>query len=323
MHTRLALDGRAIGLMVLLCGAWSLQQISLKAVAGDVSPMLMVGLRSGVAGLLVAALMRWRGEGLQLYAGRWRPGLVVGALFALEYLLVAEGLRFTHASHVVVFLYTAPIFAALGLHWKLPAERLHWAQWVGIGIAFAGISVAFLGRGAGATDLADERVLLGDLLSLLAGAAWGATTVTIRCTSLTSAPATETLLYQLVAAFVLLVPAALALGQSRFEPTPAAWAHLAFQSVIVSFASFLVWVWLLRRYLASRLGVLSFMTPVFGIVLGIWLLDEPLEPSFILGSGLVLGGILLVSGYGWLQQMLGSAHARSKLATRAEGAGPV
>lgn len=309
MPTRTALDGRAVGLMVLLCLVWSLQQISLKAVAGDLSPMLMVGLRSGVAALLVVALMRWRGEGLHLHAGRWRPGLVVGALFALEYVLVAEALRFTHASHVVVFLYTAPIFAALGLHWKLPAERLHWLQWAGIGIAFAGIAVAFLGRGAGSAERVDGQVLLGDLLSLLAGAAWGATTVTIRCTRLTSAPSTETLLYQLAGAFVMLVPAALMLGQSRFEPTPAAWAHLAFQSVIVSFASFLAWVWLLRRYLASRLGVLSFMTPVFGIVLGIWLLDEPLEASFIAGSGLVLGGILLVSGCGWLRQWLGGGRA--------------
>ena len=274
-----------------------------------------------MAALLVAALMRWRGEGLRLRTGRWRPGLVVGALFAFEYLLVAEALRFTHASHVVVFLYTAPIFAALGLHWKLPAERLHWAQWVGIAIAFAGIAVAFLGRSPVGIDALGGDVLLGDFFALLAGAAWGATTVTIRCTSLTAAPATEALLYQLASAFVLLVPAALTLGQSRFEPTPAAVGHLAFQSVIVSFASFLVWFWLLRRYLASRLGVLSFMTPVFGIALGIWLLDEPLEVSFIVGSGLLLGGIVMVSGYGWLQQVLGSGRATSRLSTRIEGAG--
>ncbi len=323
MDTRTALDGRAIGTMVLLCLIWSLQQISLKAVAGDVSPMLMVCVRSGVAALLVAALMRWRGEGLQLHAGRWRPGLVVGALFALEYVLVAEGLRFTHASHVVVFLYTAPLFAALGLHWKLPAERLHWLQWAGIGVAFGGIALAFLGRGAGTANLANEHVLLGDLLSLLAGAAWGATTVTIRCTGLSAAPATETLLYQLAGAFALLIPAALVTGQVHFQATPAAWAHLAFQSVIVSFASFLVWCWLLRRYLASRLGVLSFMTPVFGIVLGIWLLDEPLEPGFVVGSGLVLVGILLVSGAGWLRQMMNQNHPGPTQPAKARGGRPV
>ncbi len=302
MDTRLALDRRAIGLMLLLCLTWSLQQISLKAVADDVSPILMVGLRSGGAALLVAALMWWRGEGLTWRDGRWRPGLVVGALFAFEYLLVAEALRLTHASHVVVFLYTAPIFAALGLHWKLPAERLHGLQWVGIGIAFAGIVVAFLGRGPGGEAMGRD-VLLGDVLALLGGAGWGATTVTIRCSKLSSAPATETLLYQLVAAFVLLVPTALLLGQGHFVPTPRAWGHLAFQTIVVSFASFFVWFWLLRRYLASRLGVFSFATPVFGVVLGIGLLHEPVETSFVIGSGLVLAGILLVSGYSWLLQL--------------------
>jgi drug/metabolite transporter (DMT)-like permease len=323
MDTRIALDSRAIGTMVLLCLLWSLQQISLKAAAADVSPMLMVGMRSGVAVLLLGGLMRWRGEGLQWHTGRWRPGLVVGALFALEYVLVAEALRLTHASHVVVFLYTAPLFAALGLHVKLPAERLQWVQWVGIGLAFAGIAVAFLGRGAGRAEISGERVLVGDLLSLAAGAAWGATTVTIRSTRLSAAPATETLLYQLVGALVLLIPAALISGQAHFKATPAAWAHLAFQSVVVSFASFLVWFWLLRRYLASRLGVLSFMTPVFGIVLGIWLLGEPLEWSFIVGSGLVLGGILLVSGAAALGPSGGSGRSKPIASIRAEGAGPV
>lgn len=40
----------------------------------------------------------------------------MGGLFGLEFLLVGEGMRHTSASHMVVFLYTAPIFAALGLH---------------------------------------------------------------------------------------------------------------------------------------------------------------------------------------------------------------
>lgn len=43
---------------------------------------------------------------------------------------------------MVVFLYTAPIFAALGLHWRLPAERLAPLQWLGIALAFCGIVIA-------------------------------------------------------------------------------------------------------------------------------------------------------------------------------------
>ena len=288
------LDARAMGVMTLLCLIWSLQQISLKAVADQVSPMLMVALRSAVALVLLAVLMRRRGEGPD--ARRWKPGLVVGALFGLEYLLVAEALRLTGASHVVVFLYTAPVFAALGLHLRLPAERLGAQQVAGIAVAFGGIALAFLGADAASSASKDSRALLGDGLALLAGAAWGATTVTIRCSSLASAPATETLLYQLVGAFVLLLPASWLTGQMRFEPSAVVWMHLGFQSLIVSFASFLAWCWLLRRYLASRLGVFSFLTPLFGVGLGVGLLGESLETPFVLGSVLVLAGIGLVSG---------------------------
>jgi drug/metabolite transporter (DMT)-like permease len=300
MDTRLPLDNRAAGLMLLLCLTWSLQQISLKAAADAVGPMLMVALRSGIAALGVAALMYWKGEGLALSQGRWRPGLLAGSLFALEYLLVAEALRLTHASHVAVFLYTAPAFAALGLHLRLPAERLAPLQWAGLGVAFAGVALAFLGRGGPQADLATSQVLLGDLLALLGGVSWGATTVAIRCSSLSNAPASETLLYQLVCAFAWLLPAAFLSGQGHFHAGPTAWLHLGFQSLIVSLASFLLWFWLLRRYLASRLGVFSFLTPVFGVVLGMVLLGEPLDPAFAAGGGLVLAGVLLVGGHGWI-----------------------
>ena len=310
METRHALDGRAIGMMVLLCLVWSLQQVVLKATAADIAPVLQIGLRSGVACVLVGLVMAWRGERMRVSDGTWQPGIMVGLLFGVEFLLVGQGLRLTSASHMVVFLYTAPIFAALGLQWKLPSERLGVAQWAGIGLAFTGIALAFLARSQ-PTGNAVATSLWGDLLGLMAGAAWGATTVVVRCTRLSSAPATHTLLYQLLGAFVLLLGAAFATGQTHFNPTPQVWASLVFHSVIVSFASFLLWFWLLRKYLASRLGVYSFMTPLFGIVLGAWLLREPLEWSFLVGAVPVLAGIVLVSGGERVTQALNGLLRRS------------
>lgn len=299
MDTQKAIDGQAIGMMLILCMIWGLQQVAIKAAAPDIAPVLQIALRSGIAALLVGALMLGRGERLSGSDGTWRPGLLVGVLFALEFLLVGEGLRHTTASHMVVFLYTAPVFSALGLHWKLPAERLQKVQWLGMGLAFAGLVVAFFGRTPHAMSGA---MLWGDFLGLLAGMAWGMTTVVVRCSSLARVSATQTLLYQLVGAFVLLLVAAMAMGQIGFNPTPLALGSLLFQALVVSFASFLVWFWMLRRYLASRLGVLSFMTPLFGVGFGVWLLNEPLEPSFLLGAMLVLAGILQVTGSGLSQR---------------------
>lgn len=308
MDSRRAPDTRAIGLMVVLCMIWGMQQVVLKAAAGDVSPLLQIALRSGIAVALLGLLMRWRGEGLDL-AGQWRPGLLVGGLFALEFLLVGEGLRFTTAAHMVVFLYTAPIFVALGLHWKLPAERLAAGQWLGVGLAFGGIALTFLGREPSTPGGAAAEMLWGDALALLAGLAWAATTVAVRLSRLAQAPATQTLFYQLAGGFLLLLPTALLLGQGGFRPTPLAWGSLLFQGLVVSFASYLAWYWLLRHYLAAQLGVFAFMAPLFGVAFGVWLLDEPLEPGFLAGALLVCAGLVLVSGQGWLKAALGRRRA--------------
>jgi drug/metabolite transporter (DMT)-like permease len=294
-------DPKAIGLLVVLCAIWGMQQVVLKATASDISPIMQIALRSGVAALLVGLVMWWRKEPMNLRDGTLRPGVVVGILFGLEFLLVAEGLRHTSASHMVVFLYTAPIFAALGLHWQLRAERLGTVQWLGIVLAFCGIALTFLGRST-PTSVVSGHGLWGDFLGLLGGVAWAATTVVVRSSTLSKAPATQTLLYQLIGAFVLLLAGAFATGQARFNPTPLVWASLVFHSLVVSFASFLVWFWLLRHYLASRLGVFSFLTPLFGIVFGAWLLREPIELSFLLGALPVLVGIVLVSGGGRITQ---------------------
>lgn len=299
---RQPLDARATTLMVGLCALWGLQQVVLKATARDFAPVLQIALRSGIAALLVAGLMRWRGESMP-WATSWRPGLAAGALFALEYLFVGLGLRWTSAAHMSVLLYTAPIWAALGLHLWVPSERLAPLQWAGVALAFAGIVVVF-GVRAEPLTLGAPGMLWGDALGLAAGIAWGATTVVIRTSRLAHLPATPTLLYQLLMAFALLTPAAALMGQAVLRPSAVVWASLAFHAVVVSFASFLVWFWLLRHYLASRLGVLSFLTPLFGMGLGAWLLQEPLQPSFVVGAALVLAGAVLVNAHGLLPPWL-------------------
>lgn len=289
--SRRPVDGLALGLMLLLCLTWALQQILVKAVAADAAPLLQIGLRSALSAVLVAAVMGVQGQRPD-WRRNGRAGLLVGTLFGVEFLLVAEALRLTTAAHTVVFLYTAPMFAAIGLHFRVAAERLRARQWLGIVLAFGGIAWAFL-RAPAATGPGVS--LAGDLLALAAGAAWGATTIAIRGSRLAQAPASEALLYQLLGAAVLLLAATAITGQTALRPTPALLGSLAFQAVVVSFASFLVWFWLLRRYVAATLGVFTFMTPLFGVALGVWLLGEPLEPGFVQGAVLVLAGMLLVS----------------------------
>lgn len=302
MDERKALDQTASSLMIVLCMVWGLQQVILKMAASDISPLMQIALRSGLAALLLLPLVLLDKKSQLMNPKNLKAGALVAVLFSLEFFLLAQALQLTSASHAVVLLYTAPIFVALGLHWKLPSERLTLLQWTGIGIAFIGIVVTFIRPQQIGVNTFQQQMLWGDLYALAAAIAWAATTVTVRLSSLAQAAVTQTLFYQLAGSFILLLGLAFFMGQAVVQWTPLVIGSLTFHTLIVSFASFLAWFWLLRNYLASRLGVFSFLTPLFGIIFGVWLLDENIEANFIFGTALVLLGILVVSLQGWLRK---------------------
>lgn len=291
--TRKPLDGFSIASMVGLCVIWGFQQVAIKISAPDMSPVLQVGIRSAGAALLVLAVMLVRRENLSLRDGTLGPGLLVGLLFGGEFLAVSMGLNYTTAGHMAVFLYTAPIFTVLGIPFLSREERMNRKQWLGAGVAFAGVAMAFSGSffGPGGKDM-----LLGDALGILGGILWAATTLVIRGSRLSETPATKTLLYQLAGAGLMLPVYAWFSGKmGSVVWTPRLGANLVFQTVVVAFASYLYWFWLLRKYLASRLSVFSFLTPMFGISFGVLILKEPLDPRFVIGALLVLTGITIVN----------------------------
>ena len=307
MHCHKPLDGTAGGLMVLVCAILALQQIAIKAAGPDMAPILQVVIRSGAAALFVGAYLRCKGLGLLPDKGKRLAGLAVGVLFTLEFFFVAEGLRFTDASRMVTMLYTAPAFAALGLHAFIPEERLSRVQWGGMALAFCGVTLAVYDKDAASGFFAGSKVF-GDFLGLLAGVSWGATTVVIRA-KLSEIPATQTTFIQLFTCFCLLLPGTALTGAFSFAMTGIVWASLAFQILIVCVVAMLLWYWLLTVYPASQLGVLSFLTPVFGIIFGIVLLDESVEPKFAAGAAMVLAGIALVSGWRWFARHM--PHGRN------------
>jgi len=187
--------------------------------------------------------------------------------------------------------YLAPCLTALGLHWFIAAERLHAIQWSGVLLAFAGVAVAF------ADGFASDRAsLLGDAFGVIAAALWAATTVVIRTTRLAGISASKTLFYQLaVSAAALPLGSVLMAEPGIVAATPLAIASLLYQGGIVAFATYLTWFWLLTRYLAARLSVFAFLTPLFGVLAGVTVLGEPIRPAFLAAVLLVGGGIYLVN----------------------------
>jgi drug/metabolite transporter (DMT)-like permease len=288
------LDTLAVATLVFCCFLWGLNQVAAKAALPEVPALWQAAARSLGGAVLVWGWSRLRGIALFTPDGSLAGGLLAGALFGAEFLCIFIGLQFTTASRMVVFIYISPFVVALGMPFIARAERLSPTQMAGLLLAFAGVAWAF--AEGFASPAAGPRQLLGDALGVAAGVLWGATTLAIRGTALSNAPAEKTLLYQLAVSGVLLGAAAL-LGDARWPATlsPLAWASMLFQVVAVTSFSYLVWFWLIRSYPATRLASFTLLTPVFGLVLGAALLGEAITARLVTALVAVATGIVLVN----------------------------
>jgi drug/metabolite transporter (DMT)-like permease len=142
---------------------------------------------------------------------------------------------------------------------------------------------------------ADPNQLLGDLMMVAAAAAWAATTLVIKASSLIRISAEKTLLYQLAVGVPIFGLGALAFGERVIGiPSPVAIGSLIYQTLVVS-TTFIAWFALIVRFSASRLSAFTFLTPIFGVAAGHLVLGDPLTPAFALAVLLVAGGLILVN----------------------------
>lgn len=286
------LDAIASGVVVILCLSWGINQVAAKFAIHDIPPLTQAAVRSLAAAVLIAAWCRLRGIALFARDGTLWYGTAAGVLFAVEFILIYQGLLYTTATRAILFIYLAPFFVVLGARILLPADRFKLAQWLGLGLSFAGMLIAF---GVPMPAL-DPRQLTGDVMMIGAALFWAATTLTIKATPLTRASAEKVMLYQLVISGPIMAVAAIVAGE-RMTSMPSAMAigSLIYQTVWVVSVTYVVWFALIARFSASRLSAFTFLTPLFGVAAGHILLGEPLTPAFAAAVAMVAAGLVLVN----------------------------
>jgi drug/metabolite transporter (DMT)-like permease len=284
------LDAVAALIMVALTLSWGLNQVSIKLTLPEIPPFIQATVRSIGAFLTIALWARYRGVSLSVRDGTLIGGVIAGALFGFEFLLIFPALQFTAASRATLFIYTAPFVVALGST-VLLGERLRFSQWLGLVLSFAGLVIAF-----GVPDAsASGKQFVGDLMLVGAGIAWGATTLVIKGSKLRTAPAEKVLAYQLAVSIPILALGALVMGERMGTPGAAALGWLAYQTFWVVSVTFAIWFAMVQRYSASRLSAFTFLTPLFGVASGHFVLGEPISWAFGLAVALVIGGLILVN----------------------------
>lgn len=282
----------AAAVVVMLCLSWGFNQVAVKLALHDIPPLMQGAIRSVVATLLVGGWCQLRGVPLFTRDGTLKPGLLAGFLFGCEFICIYQGLAFTTATRAVVFLYLAPFFVVLGARIFLPADRFRLSQWLGLCLSFTGMMVAF----GLPTPALDPRQTLGDILTIAGAMFWAATTLTIKASRLNGTSPEKVMLYQLIVSAPMLAIAAYIAGESMTHwPDRQAIAWLSYQTVWVVSVTFVLWFALIKKFSANRLSAFSFLTPLFGVAAGHFVMGDPLTLAFVAAVALVAAGLVLVN----------------------------
>jgi drug/metabolite transporter (DMT)-like permease len=256
------------------------------------APIMAAALRGGVALVCLTAFGLARGESFRYSGWPLIHGTVNALIFAVEFVLFYTGARMTTGSHMSIFINMAPFYVAVGAHYLLPNDQLHPAKVAGLVMAFLGVVTLF------SNDILVQKAgyWRGDVLVLLGAGMWAATTIYIKRTmTYTMSPFRVLYIQILVSTPVLLVWSLLMERDWFFNVTIYTIGALLFQSVVVVFFTYMMWLVLLKRFSATSLQSFTFLTPVWGVFFGIMLLGEEAQALMMVGIALVGLGLYLIN----------------------------
>ena len=290
MNRRTALDGFAMAVMVGLTFSWGLNGVAVKVSNAGFDPALVAFLRSLLSTSLIYVWCVYRRIPLFERDGTLASGLAIGVLFGIEFLLIFFGLDYTSVGRGFLMLNTMPFWVLLGAHFLL-GERISPTRLAGMVLAFVGVGVIFSDK----LSIPGPKAWLGDIMTLVAGVLWAATTLVIKKSRLATVRPEKVLLYQLATSVVIAGPLLAFTGPLVRDATPLAIGSILFQAFYIVAFTYLVWFWLVTRYPASGLSSFTFLTPAFSVLMGALLLGEPLTWKLGLALLLIATGIVLVN----------------------------
>jgi len=287
--------GRVLAAFLLLTLVWGTTWAVIRVGLAGIPPFTGVALRFALAGALLLGLALHRRIGLGRSRRERALWVVNGTLsFCISYSVVYWCEQYIPSGLTSVLFATNPLMVAGLAHLALPRERLSRGGLAGLLLGLAGVAVIF------SDDLrllGGEQVRTAAAVMLISPAVSAASSVAIKRWGAGIHPLSLSAVPMLFCAVVM---APIALVVERRLPVvfdARSVAALLYLAVFGSALTFTVYYWLLARVSATRASLISYLIPIVAVALGAALFAEPLRPRLLLGSALVLAGVVLVTAW--------------------------
>ncbi len=271
--------------------AWGSSFSVVKVGLEDAPPVLFVGGRTLVAGVLMTAVASAWGGALN-FRRDWRVfGFLAVFNVALFVGFQTFAVLYLPSGTAAVLIYLQPILVGI-FAWLFLGESLTPTKVFGLLLGFAGIvAVSSAGLLGAPGDVTPVGVACGVASALF----WALGTVGFK-----KYEARVSTLWAVAVPFLAGGVALSALGFLLESPSDISWTGPLISSVLYSALvgtglAWLLFFGLVRAGEASRVASYIFVVPLAAVVIGALLLDEGLGPPLLVGAALVVSGIYLVN----------------------------
>jgi drug/metabolite transporter (DMT)-like permease len=275
--------------LALLGALWGGSFLFIRVAVPALGPFLLVELRVSLAAaaLLLYALAAGRGPKIRR---RWRSFLILGFLnAAVPFSLISAAEIHLTASLAAILnsstvMFTAMV-AAIWMGDVLTARKL-----VGIVLGIVGVTVL-----VGWDPIPLNGVVLLSVAAMLVASLSYALGATYVKSSFSGIPPLGMAIGQLGAATALLLPSSVVSFPGEVPSSAVIFSMLGL-ALLSTAAAYLIYFRLIENVGPTSTVTVTLLVPVFGLVFGVLLLDEPFGPGTLAGLGIILSSVVLITG---------------------------
>ncbi len=292
-------------LMVSILGlTWGATFLVTEVALEGMTPFWLAAGRIGFAAILMTVI--WYGLGFRLFTEKPDSAtqmnmFVIGALSsAVPFILLAWGQQYVTAGFAGVSMAAVALIVLPLAHFLVPGEKLTWRKSIGFLIGFVGVCVLIGGQAFESSGAGLETP--GRAACLAAASCYAVSSILMRRLPPVDAIGLSTVLLLVGAAIV--VPAAWVVeGPPPLPDAKTLWV-ISFLGLVPTAAANLLRVMVVRTAGPVFMSLVNYQVPIWSVVLGAWLLNEPLPLSLLWAMVLILTGVGL-SQYGAIRRLFG------------------
>lgn len=279
--------------MLLLASLWGPSFLFIKVAVAEVPPVTLAALRIVLAAVTLYIFLLIRGSRFKKSAAFWKHVAITG-FFAqsLPFILISWGEIYIDSALASILNGLTPLFTVILANFMIADEKMNLQKITGTVLGFVGLIVLL-----SPNFTSDIKVSSWGILAItLAAASYGMgmvyTRIYLKGTPPMHAPASQLLIASIyMIPFALWMDGPLNISALSFNALGSVLILAIFGTAI----AYVVYFRIIENTTASFLSMVTYLLPIFGVVLGVTFLDESISVETIIGAICILVGLMIAN----------------------------